>query len=219
MAATVAYTDSTHTATLTPTQPLAVGTNYTATLTTGILAIDDTPLPAPISWSFTTVVGPFSLFAAGLTPVSVHNPVKDGRAGAGPFSYEMGVKVQVLSALQLTAIRFYKDPGETGTHTGRVWNSSGQLLASTVFSGESASGWQQQSMGSPVSLQPGQVYTVSVGLNAFFDVTQLGLQAQITSGALQSVADGKNGVFGSASGVFPTSNYKSSNYFIDLVAQ
>jgi hypothetical protein len=219
VAATVAYTDSTHTATLTPTQPLAVGTNYTATLTTGILAIDDTPLPAPISWSFTTVVGPFSLFAAGLTPVSVHNPVKDGRAGIGPFSYEMGVKVQVLSTLQLTAIRFYKDPGETGTHTGRVWNSSGQILASTTFSGESASGWQQQSLGSPLTLQPGQVYTVSVGLNAFFDLTQLGLQTQITSGALQSVADAKNGVFGSAAGVFPTSNYKSSNYFVDLVAQ
>jgi hypothetical protein len=216
---TVAYTDSNHTVSLTPAQPLAVGATYTATLTTGILAIDDTPLPAPISWSFTTVVGPFSLFAAGLTPVSVHNPVKDGRGGNGPFSYEMGVKVQALSSLQLTAIRFWKDAGETGTHTGRVWNSSGQVIASTTFTGESASGWQQQSLGTPLTLQPGQVYTVSVGLNAFFVTTQLGLQTQITSGALQSVADGKNGVFGSSAGVFPTSTYRSSNYFVDLVAQ
>jgi Domain of unknown function (DUF4082)/Bacterial Ig-like domain len=217
--ASVAYADSTHTVTLTPAQPLAVGTQYTATLTTGVLAIDDTPLPAPITFGFTTVVGPFSLFAASLAPVSTHNPVKDGRGGAGPFSYEMGVKVQALSQLQLTAIRFYKDAAETGTHTGRVWNASGQVIGQTTFTGESASGWQQQSLGSPVTLQPGQVYTVSVGLNAFFDLTQLGLQAQITSGALQSVADGKNGVFGSAAGVFPTSTYKSSNYFVDLVAQ
>jgi hypothetical protein len=217
--ATVAYNDSTHTVTLTPSQPLAVGAQYTVTLSTGILAIDDTPLPSPISWSFTTVVGPFSLFAASLAPVSTHNPVQDGRAGKGPFSYEMGVKVQVLSALQLTAIRFYKDAAETGTHIGRVWSSSGQVLGQTTFTGESASGWQQQSLGTPLALQPGQVYVVSVGLNAFFDLTQLGLQAQITSGALQSVADGKNGVFGSAAGVFPTSTYKSSNYFVDLVAQ
>jgi hypothetical protein len=46
-----------------------------------------------------------------------------------------------------------------------------------------------------------------------------GLQNQITSGPLQSVADGKNGVYGSASGVFPTSSYKSSNYFIDAVVR
>lgn len=215
----VAYADSTHTVTLTPAQPLAVGTPYTATLSTGILAIDDTPLPSPISWGFTTVVGPFSLFDPGLTPVSTHNPVQDRRPGKGPFSYEMGVKVQVLSTLQATDIRFYKDPGETGTHVGTVWNSSGQVLAQTTFTGETASGWQQQSLGTPVTLQPGQVYVISVGLNAFFDLTQLGLQTQITSGALQSVADGKNGVFGSASGVFPTSTYKSSNYFVDLVAR
>jgi hypothetical protein len=216
---TVAYADSTHTISMTPAQPLAVGAQYTATVSTGVLAIDGTPLPSPISWSFTTVVGPFSLFAPSLTPASTHNPVQDGRAGKGPFSYEMGVKVQALSTLQVTAIRFYKDAAETGTHTGRVWNSSGQVIAQTAFTGETASGWQQQSLGTPVTLQPGQVYVISVGLNAFFDLTQLGLQTQITSGALQSVADGKNGVFGSAAGVFPTSTYKSSNYFVDLVAQ
>jgi hypothetical protein len=219
IAATVAYTDSNHTATLTPTQPLNVGTQYTATLTTDILAIDETPLPAPVTWSFTTLTGPFSLFAPTLAPASLHLPVKDGRPGNGPFSYEMGVKVKALSPLQITAIRFYKDTQETGTHVGRVWNASGQVVAQTTFTGESGSGWQQQSLSSPLSLQPGQVYTVSVGLNAFFVDTQLGLQALITSGALQSVADGKNGVFGSAAGVFPTSTYKSSNYFIDLVAQ
>ena len=216
---TVGYSDATHTISMTPAQPLAVGTQYTATIGTGILAIDESPLPSPISWSFTTLVGPFSLFAASLAPVSTHLPVQDGRAGKGPFSYEMGVKIQVLSAVQLTAIRFYKDVGETGTHTGRVWNSSGQVIGQTTFTGESGSGWQQQSLANPVTLQPGQVYVVSVGLNAFFVMTQLGLQAQITSGALQSVADGKNGVFGSAAGVFPTSNYKSSNYFVDLIAQ
>jgi hypothetical protein len=32
------------------------------------------------------------------------------------------------------------------------------------------------------------------------------------------VADGKNGVFGSAAGVFPTGSWRSSSYLVDLVA-
>jgi Domain of unknown function (DUF4082)/Bacterial Ig-like domain len=221
VAATVAYNESNtnHVATLTPNQPLTVGTQYTAQLTTAIAAIDGSNLSAAFNWSFTTVSGPFSLFATSLTPVQTHLPVKDGRAGSGPFSYEMGVKISVLSPLQIAAVRFYKDPGETGTHIGRVWNAAGQTIGQTTFSGESASGWQQQSFATPIALQPGQVYVVSVGFNAFFSMTQQGLATQITSGALQSVADGKNGVFGSAIGVFPTTTYKSSNYMVDLVAQ
>ncbi len=69
----------------------------------------------------------------GLSPTAVHLPTRDGRPGTGPFSYELGTKVQVSSPTQLTAIRFYKDSLETGSHTGNVWSSNGSLLAQTTF--------------------------------------------------------------------------------------
>jgi hypothetical protein len=217
--ATVSYDDSTHTASLTPTAALSWGASYTAKLTTGIHNIDGSALASQVTWSFTTVGGPFSLFSATLAPASLHLATSDGRGGAGPFTYELGAKISVATPAQLTAIRFYKDSSETGTHVGHVWSSSGQLLASTTFTGETASGWQQQSLSSPLALQSGQTYVVSVGFNAFFVMTGGGLAAQITSGPLQTVADGANGVFGTAANLFPAGSYNSSNYFVDAVVQ
>ena len=52
--AAVTYNPSSFTATLQPNANLAFGTNYTATLTTGVKASDGTPLSAPVTWSFTT---------------------------------------------------------------------------------------------------------------------------------------------------------------------
>jgi fibronectin type 3 domain-containing protein len=217
VAATVTYDSTSKTATLQPSATLAGQASYTATVTTGAKAADETPLAANVSWTFTTAACPCTLFSS-LTPASTGLPTKDGRSGSGPFSYELGVKVTVDSPTQVTAIRFYKSPGETGTHVGRVWSSTGTLLGSTTFSGESASGWQQQTLSPAVTMQPGSTYTISVNANAFFVVTSGGLKTSATAGAVHTVADGKNGVFGSAAGVFPTQSYNTSNYFVDLVS-
>ncbi len=214
--ATVAYNAGTLTATLSPTSALAPQATYTAQLTAGVKGEDGTALTAT-TWSFTTGLCPCSLFASTLTPTSTGNPVDDGRSGSGPFSYELGVKVAVTSPVQLTAIRFYKDSHETGVHVGTVWSSTGSILAQVTFANESASGWQQQALPQSLQLQPGTVYVVSVGLKAYFDLTPSGLATQIVQGPLQSVADGANGVYASAAGLFPTNSYKSSNYFVDVV--
>ena len=42
----------------------------------------------------------------------------------------------------VTGLRFYKAAANTGTHVGRLWSTSGTLLAEGTFSGETASGWQ-----------------------------------------------------------------------------
>jgi hypothetical protein len=216
--ATVAYDAAANVATLTPAALLSAGTTYTAQVTTGAKALDGTPLAAAATWSFTTSACPCSLFSPVQAPASVNLSTRDGRSGAGPFTYELGVKVTVDQAMQLTAIRFYKSSLETGTHVGRVWTSGGVQLGSVAFAGESASGWQQQTLATPLLLQPGAVYVVSVNANAAFGVTKSGLATQIVSGPLRSVADGANGVYGSAAGTFPTQSYSSSNYFVDLSA-
>ena len=51
---------------------------------------------------------------------------------------EIGVKFRSDIAGQVTGIRFYKGTGNTGAHVGHVWSSTGQLLGTVTFSGETA---------------------------------------------------------------------------------
>ena len=220
VAATVTYSSASNTATLTPSTNLAGGTTFTARIDGTVKAADGSAISAPVSWSFTTAACPCSLFSSALVPATVNNPTSDGRTGTGPFSYELGVKVTVDQPMQLSAFRFYKSPSETGTHVGRLWSVSGAgtgtLVAQATFTGETASGWQQQAV-TGVVLQPGTTYVLSVNANAYFVATQGGLQTQVVSGPVRSVADGLNGVFASSAGQFPTQSYSSSNYFADGV--
>jgi hypothetical protein len=215
--AAVTYDDATKTAKLTPSAALATSTSYTATLTTGITATNGKTMQSAVTWSFTTSACP-CMTMAGRTPVTTGLDVRDGRGGAGPWTYELGTKIQVVSAASLTAIRFYKDPGETGTHVGTLWNASGGVVAQVTFTGESASGWQQQALTTPVTLSANATYTVSVGFNTRFSMTTNGLANILSSGPLQTIAGG-NGVYGLAAGTFPTNSYASSNYFVDAVVQ
>jgi hypothetical protein len=141
----------------------------------------------------------------------------NGRSGVGPYSLEMGLKVRVTSAAALRAVSFYKSPGETGTHVGRLWSAGGDPLGSVTFTGETASGWQTQELATPIDLTPGQTYVVSVGMNQRFTMTQSGLATEVVSGPLRSVDDGANGVFSDAAGIFPTQHWSESNYWVDAV--
>jgi hypothetical protein len=216
--ASVTYDATSKTATLTPSSVLAATTTYTGDVTTAVHADDGTPLANETTWTFTTAACPCSMMPT-LTPTSTGNPTSDGRSGTGPFTLELGTKFTVDSALQLTAIRYYKSPGETGTHVGTIWTASGTNLGSVTFANETASGWQQQALASPIALQPNTVYVVSVGANAFFVVTPSGLATSLGSGLVHSVADGANGVFAMTAGTFPTQSYSSGNYFVDVVVR
>jgi hypothetical protein len=102
---------------------------------------------------------------------------------------------------------------------GTIWTAGGTNLGSVTFANETASGWQQQALSSPIALQPGTVYVVSVNANAFFVVTPGGLATSLGTGLVHSVADGANGVFATAAGTFPTQSFNSGNYFADVVVR
>jgi hypothetical protein len=131
-------------------------------------------------------------------------------------TYELGLKFQSAKAGQITAIRYWKAASETGSHTGRIWSSSGSVLATVTFSNETASGWQQQALSTPLNIQANTTYVVTVGVNQYFAVTNNGLASSIVNQDLKTVADGNNGVYGSL-GSFPTNSYQNSNYFRDIV--
>jgi hypothetical protein len=132
-------------------------------------------------------------------------------------NYELGTAFTSVTAGQIAAVRFWKASSETGTHTGRIWSSTGQLLTSVVFTNETASGWQQQTLPAPLSIAANTTYIVSVNTgNSFYVATQGGLTSQVINGDLRSVVGG-NGRYGSP-GQFPTTNsFFKSNYFRDIV--
>ncbi len=162
-------------------------------------------------------VCPCSLFSSA-TPTIVHLPAADGRTG-DDLTYELGIRIGVSEPVRLTGIRFYKDDLETGTHIGRLWNASGTQLTEAPFDDETASGWQTAPLPTPIDLVPGETYTVSVNANAYFVDQYDALADEVTSGTVFSIGDGNNGVYAGAAGEYPTSSYRTSNYFVDVVVE
>ncbi|MDJ0340933.1 DUF4082 domain-containing protein [Streptomyces sp. H10-C2] len=146
-----------------------------------------------------------------------------GTVNAGDGSaVELGVKIRTSVTGSITAVRFYKSPANTGTHTGSLWSSSGQRLATGTFTNETASGWQQLNFASPVPVKPNTTYIASYfapGGGYSYDSTFANNAAGLAPlTALQSGTDGGNGVYhyGSAGG-FPSSASSGSNYWVDAV--
>ncbi len=116
----------------------------------------------------------------------------------------------------VTGVRFYKGAKNTGTHTGALWSSSGVKLASTVFTGESRSGWQTARFSKPVAVTKGRSYVASyVAPRGRYSADQQGFRSSITQGALTIPAGG--GVYRYGSDKFPRYNYLNTNYYVDVV--
>jgi Domain of unknown function (DUF4082)/Abnormal spindle-like microcephaly-assoc'd, ASPM-SPD-2-Hydin len=131
-------------------------------------------------------------------------------------NYELGAKFTSDVAGQIIAIRFWKSSKETGTHVGHIWNGSGQLLASVTFTNETSSGWQQQSLPAPLTVNANTVYVVTVNTgNTYYSITESGFANKVVNHDLSSTL-GNNGLYGPP-GRFPTYTFQASNYFRDVV--
>ena len=157
---------------------------------------------------------PCTLFPSTMIPASPNDP--DGN------STEIGMKFTAEVGGTVTAIRFYKGSQNTGTHVGHLWTSTGSLLATVTFTGETASGWQQATLSTPVAITAGTVYVVSYHTNVghyaeddfFFDTAYDNAPLH----GLASTSSSPNGVYGyGPSGTFPTQVWNSSNYYVDIV--
>jgi hypothetical protein len=129
----------------------------------------------------------------------------------------LGLKFQVGSSGYISGVRFYKYSDNTGSHIGSLWSSTGTLLASGTFSGESASGWQEFDFTTPVPVTAGTTYVASYHTDAgHYAITSNGLASAVTNGPLTALASG--GVYAYGSGnVFPSSAFNASNYWVDVV--
>src|SRR5215203_3654419 len=102
--------------------------------------------------------------------------------------YELGMRFQVSKAGKISAIRFYKSAGDTTLHVGRVWSSTGTLLAQVSFLSESTSGWHQAQLAAPLSVQANTVYVVSVNTSGPFPVTLNGFASALTNAEITAPA-------------------------------
>lgn len=140
-----------------------------------------------------------------------------------PSAVELGVKFRANVNGQITGIRFYKGPQNTGTHTASLWTTGGQLLARATFTGETSSGWQQVNFSSPVAITANTVYIASYHTtsgNYSADESYFASTGR-DNGPLQGLRDGvsgRNGVYRySAAPIFPNQSWRSSNYWVDVV--
>ena len=222
--ATVTYDPATKTATLDPQAPLTTSTLYTATLagegtSPRVEDLGGNTLTSDVIWSFTTGVGP-------TCPCTVWDDTTIP-AGTVVFGSRAIITLVLNFALPLMATLpvcvFTKASLNTGTHSGNLWTSTGQLLGSAVFSNETASGWQQVDFATPVAVTAGTVYIASYfAPNGNYAVDS---SYFANSGVdnwpvylFQDGESGSNGVFTySASSAFPISSFQASNYWVDVV--
>ena len=140
-----------------------------------------------------------------------------------PAAVELGVKFRSDVAGEITGLRFYKGPGNTGTHVGHLWTAGGALLAEATFTGETASGWQEVQLAAPVAIDANTTYVASYHApNGGYAATNGYFSGQGADSpplhALADGVDGANGVYNyGPSGVFPTSTFEASNYWVDVV--
>ena len=136
-------------------------------------------------------------------------------------SVELGVKFQTSVAGTITDIRFYKGPFNVGTHVANLWTSTGTLLTTATFTNETASGWQQVNLPSPVTLTPGMTYIASYDSSGLYSADPGYFATAVSQGPLTAPdnnSSGGNGVYAyGSSSSFPAYSFGSSNYWVDVV--
>jgi WD40 repeat protein len=223
--ATVSYDAASKTATLTPSSALAVSTVYTATVRGGttdprVKDLAGNALAANISWSFTTGVAPCTQQPCSIWPSTAipTNPSENDTSAV-----EVGVKFRSDVSGRITGIRFYKGSGNTGTHVGTLWSSTGTQLGRATFSGETATGWQQVTFATPVAITANTTYVASYHTNVGRYAADGNFFATVgvDNAPLHALSNGVgagNGVYRySATPIFPNSNFQSTNYWVDVL--
>jgi hypothetical protein len=133
---------------------------------------------------------------------------------------ELGMRFRSSAAGQVTGVRFYKGAGNTGTHSGHLWSSSGTLLASVTFSGETASGWQSATFAQPQTITKNTTYVISYHTDTgHYAEDDNYFTTPKTAGVLTALSDGQDGPsgdfhYGSSAG-FPNSAWHAANYYVD----
>ncbi|WP_213456079.1 DUF4082 domain-containing protein [Rhizomonospora bruguierae] len=178
-------------------------------------AVDDSANIGPASAPRTlTLTGPSTMFGARVPQVPAINDDQP---------VELGVAFVPQVDGLITGVRFYKGPGNTGTHTGSVWSPGGTRLKTGTFANETASGWQTLTFSSPLAVGAGTTYIASyyaprggyAGDPLQFSYGDLDVNPLTVK---RSTAASGNGLYRYGSGL-PDQWYRDTNYYVDVTFQ
>jgi hypothetical protein len=131
-------------------------------------------------------------------------------------AYEVGAIFSSSQSGTITALRYYKAPQETGSHTARLWNATtqAQIGPTLTFSGETGAGWQEKAFASAIAITAGTTYVVSATTNAYSSKTYGGLTNGFSSPPL-TISSPHGGRYKLGGGSFPNIT-SDSNFFVDI---
>ncbi len=157
---------------------------------------------------------PCTIWNGGGTPTNANE--------SDSSAIEVGTKFRSAVSGYITGLKFYKGSSNTGTHTGQLYAVDGTLLASDVFTGETASGWQTLQFTTPVAITAGTTYVAAYhSPSGYYAYTANYFGSAVSSPPLTALADGTDGSNGlfiySAEPAFPNASYQMSNYWVDVV--
>lgn len=208
VAGSLNYNEATRTLTFVPAASLSLGTSYTATVgsTRDLLG---NAMTSDVVWSFTidSTIPRATLWPNDAAPA---NPATTDAA-----QVEVGVRFTSDIGGYVKGVRFYKGPGNSGTHVGHLWSATGALLATATFANESASGWQEVTFSAPVAIAANTTYVASY----FAPVGRYPADANYFAAPRNSAPlHASTGVFvyGTGGG-FPTNSFNAANYWVDVV--
>jgi hypothetical protein len=159
-----------------------------------------------VDMTVTPPVPTVSLFSSSDTPAILSDP--------DTAQVNLGVRFVASIAGNITGIRYYRGVNDTGTHVGSLWTSTGTLLASATFVNETASGWQQVTFTTPVSITAGTTYVASYHSNGHYAATGGYFGSNHVNGPLT----GSTGVYAYGNGnLFPSSSFGATNYWVDVM--
>jgi hypothetical protein len=178
-----------------------------------VRAIDDSANFPPVGTSRAlSVTGPYSAFGEAIPTVASADDTD---------AVEVGLRFTPERDGFIDAVRFYKGPENSGTHTGSLWDAAGARLGSVVFEDETATGWQAASFPEPLPVQAGTTYTVSYTAPAggyaaqprYWPYNSAPSSPVSVSNAIGADAAGVHG----APGARPELTWNDTNYFVDVV--
>ena len=135
---------------------------------------------------------------------------------------ELGMRFRSTTGGYIQGIKFYKTPGNTGTHTGQLYSFDGALLASEPFSNETDSGWQSVLFAKAIPITANTTYIAAYHSSlGNYVITTHGFDAAIVNLPLIGLADGADGINGlykyTSTPAFPGIGFQSGNYWVDVI--
>ncbi|GAA1505802.1 hypothetical protein GCM10009677_42750 [Sphaerisporangium rubeum] len=218
VAGTAALNPARTTLTFTPAAPLAPGERFSVSVS-GAKDDANNTMTTPHTFSFVTA----KTWTAGVCPCTVRPDVTvpDVQTVNDGAAVEVGFKFQTDVDGFIEGVRFYKGPGNTGTHTGTLWTGAGGELATATFTDESTQGWQEVYFSSPVPVTRNTTYVASYHApNGKYSATSYGFDSAVSAGPLRALASGQsggNGVYKYGAHSFPNGSWAATDYGVDVI--